>query len=393
MRFNFKLKVKKAIIVILGIILLSVTLSYYANTPDHLDEISSDTINLKGSGISDRIHINNNWTAAIAEGICTGNGTYSDPYIIKDFIITTFPKPGILVENSNAYLIIENCTIGHASDPYGGIELVNVNNSQIINNDCTQNYYGILLKYCNNNTISGNIASDTEGFGYTLGYGIYLSHCKKNIITENTANYSGYLGIGLSYCEDNIIQGNIANNGEKGTGIGLGYCNNSRIMGNIVKNIGIGSSSIFISGIELVYCENNVISDNILSSNNGAGIKITNSAHNTISGNTISNNRYGIWLWYSSSYNMIIGNIINTNTYYGIYLSDKSNHNLILGNNLLENGIYEEYDCNWNLYSNNGLYIYIGTPYSEILLYSSLAIFGVVVVVILEIHRRRTQRL
>lgn len=37
--------------------------------------------------VSGKIHIDNNWTAAKSAGICTGNGTYSEPYVIDDLMV------------------------------------------------------------------------------------------------------------------------------------------------------------------------------------------------------------------------------------------------------------------------------------------------------------------
>ncbi len=42
---------------------------------------------LKSSAFSGKIHIDNNWTTTKAAGICTGNGTYSEPYVIEDLVI------------------------------------------------------------------------------------------------------------------------------------------------------------------------------------------------------------------------------------------------------------------------------------------------------------------
>jgi len=54
---------------------------------EYNDEINLDNKNLKISAISGKIHIDNNWTATKSAGICTGTGTYSDPYVIEDLVI------------------------------------------------------------------------------------------------------------------------------------------------------------------------------------------------------------------------------------------------------------------------------------------------------------------
>ncbi|MFX0139773.1 MAG: hypothetical protein ACFFDN_39400, partial [Candidatus Hodarchaeota archaeon] len=56
------------------------------------DGISLDNENVKISKFSSPIVINDvnpssNWSVAKATGICKGNGTYSEPYVIEDLVI------------------------------------------------------------------------------------------------------------------------------------------------------------------------------------------------------------------------------------------------------------------------------------------------------------------
>ncbi|MHA2039268.1 MAG: right-handed parallel beta-helix repeat-containing protein [Promethearchaeota archaeon] len=364
---------------------------------EYNDEINFDNENLKVSKISGKIHINNNWTEAWNAGICTGNGTFSDPYIIEDLVITTFPESGILIENSSVYLIIENCSIGHAAQPNAGIELANVNNSQIINNDCTLNYHGIYLRNCNNNTISGNTASDTEGSGYTLAIGILLENCSNNIISGNTANYSGDGGIQLRSCDNNVISGNTVNEGKDGFAILLSNCKNNTVSGNTANTVGTPPWNVELytnDGIGIISSANNIITNNIINNNGRAGISLIDSHGNTISRNTANDNQYGIWLRWDNSYNDVAENVVSGNSHHGIFLTDQSNYNSITGNKLSGNAIcVEEANCFGNLYWNNGLCIYIGAPYFEILINTSVIALIIVVVVYFEIKRRKTHRL
>jgi len=114
-----------------------------------------DHENLKISAVSGKIHINNNWSAAKTAGICTGNGTYSEPYVIEDLIIDGGGSGScIWIENSNVFFKIENCTAIN-SGIGAGIRLGNVSNSRLINNNCSDNnYMGIYLRDSNNNTVS-----------------------------------------------------------------------------------------------------------------------------------------------------------------------------------------------------------------------------------------------
>jgi len=153
------------------------------NSTSYNVDYNLDNKNLKISAVSEKIHIDNNWTAAKTALICTGNGTYSEPYIIEDLEIDVEGSGNcILIENSDVYFKIENCTVYNSGPSYhnAGIRLSNVNNSLIISNNCSSNYYGIYLLECNNNTISGNNATNN-------GRGIYLSGSNNTHVSRNNA--------------------------------------------------------------------------------------------------------------------------------------------------------------------------------------------------------------
>ena len=391
-------KGKRVIIVILGFFFIFLIIGFTNNVLKSNHPSNIETIkDLRNSGSSARIHINNNWTEAKAAEICTGSGTYSDPYIIEDFIIITYPESGILIENSNYYLIIRNCTIGHAGAYNGGIELVNVNNSQLIDNDCSANYYGIKLENCNNNTVVGNKASDSESYGYTLAIGIRLWDSNNNNITGNIANYSGHYGIALYESDNNLIAINVANECESGDGIILIGCKNNIISGNTANRNGVMSFLNFgvrnDNGISLFGCEDSIIQNNIANGNTQAGIYLCSSTGITITGNNVELNDKGIWLDYFSDNNLIFTSEIYDNNQYGIYLTRKSNNNIIIKNHLSDNGIcIEEIDCSGNIYWDNGFCIYIGAPILEIIVCSSLATIGIITLIFLEIKRRKTHK-
>ncbi|GAG19391.1 unnamed protein product, partial [marine sediment metagenome] len=50
---------------------------------EYLYEEDSEEL-IKLSGIHPKIHIDNNWSETKAAGICTGTGTFIDPYIIEN---------------------------------------------------------------------------------------------------------------------------------------------------------------------------------------------------------------------------------------------------------------------------------------------------------------------
>ncbi|MFX0011778.1 MAG: right-handed parallel beta-helix repeat-containing protein, partial [Candidatus Hermodarchaeota archaeon] len=156
--------------------------------------------NLQISAVSGKIHINNNWSVAKAAGICTGNGTYSDPYVIEDLEIDAeYSGSCILVENSSVYFRIENCTLYNSGYNSAGILLLNANNSQLFNNNCSSNYhYGLHLRDCNYNNITGN----TVYGGY---YGISLINSNNNVISGNNLNVLWY-GISLGGVNNKVSE-------------------------------------------------------------------------------------------------------------------------------------------------------------------------------------------
>ena len=217
-----------------------------------------DTRTLKSSAISGKIHIDNNWTAAKGVGICTGFGTYSEPYVIEDFIIDVGgPGSCITVENSTEFFRIENCTLFNSGTPIlidGGIKLINVKNGIIVDNNCTLNYKGIYVENSDNITITGNDLNENDDDG------IYLWYSRNITVSGNTVNTNGDDGIYLhDNCNNNTVSGNsVNNNGDDG--IYLWLCNENRITGNTVNNN-------IADGLYLRNSDNNIVSGNTLIGN------------------------------------------------------------------------------------------------------------------------------
>ena len=351
MKSNAKSKI--IILITLGIIFalaLMITINPSFITANS-DVINFDKENLKISATTGKIHIDNNWTDAWSAGICTGNGTYSEPYVIEDLVIDAGGSGScIFIENSKVYFKIENCSLygTESGSRWGaGILLSNVNNSQLIGNNFSSNYCAIYLFYNNyNNTITGNIVNNNGG-------GIYFAESYYNTISGNIINNNIWCGIYLAWSSDNTISGNTV-------------CNNS-------------AEGIYSSGIFLDYSNYNMISGNTLN-NNFRGIALRGN-YNNISGNTANNNNYcGIGLYYSS-YNNISGNTANNNEY-GIFLYICS-YNTISGNNLIGNDeCIVELNCQGNVIQDNDCTFTPSLNYLPSILIISTAIIGVSVFMI-----------
>ena len=287
-------------------------MDYNNKGSEYNDEIYFDNKNLKISAVSEKIHIDNNWTAAKSAGICTGDGTYSEPYIIEDLVIDAESSGScILIENSDVYFRIENCTLYNSGSGAtdAGMLLIYVNKSRLIDNNCFSNYVGIQLYNSTANTISGNTANDND-------YGIVIVYSINNTVSENTENNNIWEGIFIIDCNNNTISGNNANSNYRG--IYLKNSDYNDILGNTANN------------------------------NHDEGIFLIESNNNTISGNTANNNVYGISLW-NSDCNKVSGNIL-------------------LGND----GCIKEANCEGNLIENNDCGIIPG--YNLIFLLGALSV-------------------
>ncbi len=245
--------------------------------------------------------LTNNWSIAKQASICTGNGTYSDPYVIEDLVIESPVKPGgggekcIRIKNSNVFFIIRNCTIINAGS---GISLGSVNNSLIENNTFLVCQYSLSLGDCENNTVANNQIRNSLYGGIGL-----LSSCN-NIISGNFINNNGFEGIELTFSENNTLVGNTIRNGKR-EGISLAYSSFNNISGNSVIN----NSH---SGIGLHKSHNTSVTGNTANYNTYSGLGLSHSNNTSVMGNTFNYNSRGIFL-VSSHYNIVSGNILIKN--------------------------------------------------------------------------------
>ncbi|MEJ2250859.1 MAG: NosD domain-containing protein [Candidatus Lokiarchaeota archaeon] len=242
-----------------------------------------------------------NWTWAESQPWCTGSGTLNKPYIIQNLTINAFGDYGIEIQNSNVYFVIQNCTISNANE---GIYLDTVNNSLIIDNNCSNNEEGIYLEYGDNNNIIHNIINNG-----LMGIDLYES--SNTVIYQNTVNYNNDIGIFAEYeCSDNTITQNDVLNCSYGIDIEE-ECNFNNITSNTVSNS-------MNYGIYLGNDYDNLILNNVISNNGQYGLTLASETYTTISGNIISNNEFGLSLDESSNNNSIYSNFFLKNQLHAV---------------------------------------------------------------------------
>ncbi len=407
MMISYKKLQKRRLFTLFGLFLIIFCLILFEFIPlmfkikKQSNEIILENKFSKNSQITGKITISGNWSATKSAGICSGSGTYSDPYVIKELIIDGGGGGvGIVIVNSKKiFFRIEKCIIFNC---WYGIRLLRSCNGTLLNNNCSNNENGIYLDgwtdnprftheeyltfYCMNNTLINNCVNNNEY------YGILMRHSDNNSIISNDINYNengiyiSYIigggnntiiynsliankehGIFLEIGADNVIKENImiscgffswdkliftynvidttnlvngghlyfyANmtdlNDDNFLNAGQIYlvnCNNS-----IISNLDLSDGSVSISLFE---CRDIKITHNNLSSNNLFGIYLENCDNITIAKNLINENLEGIDT-FSLSNSVISENEVNNNYgMYGIYIN--GHNNLISRNNIKNN--------------------------------------------------------
>lgn len=267
---------------------------------------------------------NYNWSkTALENDWCTGSGTWSDPYIIKDIEIDGESMySGIEIRNSNVYFKIENCTLHDLS--YDGIRLVNTTNSLIHNNTIyNANYNAILLQSSNNHTISLNKIWHINSMYSSSG--IFLMFSNDSKIYQNSIKEL-YMGIMSGYNIGNMILNN-----------------------NVTNSLG---------GIVTAYTLNNTMKNNYLF-NNTYGIILQETNETIIKENqAIENEFFGIFLWgYITGChdNTITQNQIYDNDLFGVALNSQTSHNVIFLNEFVGNGVNAQDNGTLNEWDNGAI--------------------------------------
>ena len=209
----------------------------------------NNDIDIKSSSISPRIHIDGNsgWLDFKNAGNCSGDGTSSNPYIINFFEIDGGGSDTcILIENSNAYFFITNCTLNYCTD--AGIKLYNVVNANIENNTVYNDKYGISLERSHDNNIVGN--------KFVNKYGIAIRDSHNNRFYMNdlvSTNYNAYFDRNSTFIWNTINKIIYLYNGNTYTNYLGNYWN--QYHGSDINGDGIGETPIIFTDGDVQYID------------------------------------------------------------------------------------------------------------------------------------------
>lgn len=239
----------------------------------------------------------------------SGSGTLENPYIIKGYEITETDYFGIEIRNSTVNFVIQDVLIN--TERRSGILLFNVTNGLIEKCTIKENVFGIVSADTSKSTFNENKFSNND-------VGIYLFNSTKNTIKNNNASFSTGEGILLANSYENLISDNTLLQNDYA--IGFRDSDENTIIGNKAQN-------------------------------NNVGIQIVNSHSNNFTQNFIKYNDIGLNFVNNCTRNIVTKNIISSNDASGIILFS-SNNNSFYQNNIFDNGNQLETSFSFNTWNN-----------------------------------------
>ena len=151
-----------------------------------------------------------------------------------------------------------------------------IQNNSFSGNDVS----GLLLSTITNSSIVGNTFRQTADTGaYTLA-GLTLAYSDNNTVTGNTASDNYYIGISIEDSDYNTVSGNVCSNSETGIGIILWYSSHY----NTIQNNKCYNNDTFGIAIE-AGSNNNQVTNNDLAGNGDGGLADAGTGTITAAGN------------------------------------------------------------------------------------------------------------
>lgn len=250
-----------------------------------------------------------------------GTGDPGTPYIIENYIISTFSTFGISIESVSKYFIIRNCYIENQND---GIRIDNVETgrTRIENTICINNENGI------NIVNSGEVTLVDNRLEFNSDTGLYVENCAGSTFTNNTCSNNNDDGIHIRFSDTPQITENVChNNYEQAIEVRdstLPVLQNNTVYSNL-------------NGISLLRADFADVSNNEVYDTIQIGIGITDSEQVNVEHNICYNNMYGLDISECGT------SLINNNTLYdngrvGIEIS-QSYYSTISYNNLTRNSL------------------------------------------------------
>lgn len=217
---------KRIVLTILITLLLNFTIyPIYRNVTDLENEKKNlDFLKPFSAEIHSKIYIDGN---SALDAFCSGDGTdglsWASAHVIEDYEIDAeFSGSGIEIRYTDAYLIIDNCTVVNSGTIEGdaGISIWSCSNIKVMN---------CIIDYCENaifladNSLNNIVINNT--IRYTSGFAAISIGGHHNQILNNTLTDNDCYSINLFESEHNVISGNILINNEGGIQVEYSHSN------------------------------------------------------------------------------------------------------------------------------------------------------------------------
>jgi parallel beta-helix repeat protein len=354
---------------ILSALLMATSFSVLSASPIHGNQAVKTKISAYLTHAPIMIIGNSDFTPS--NGVTSGSGTASNPYIIENWEIASASANGIEVKYATVHFIVRNC---YVHDSVGnGINIYSCENADVKDNICTlnggygtyleeiyghnitgntcsgNNDTGLYLDYCDGNTVTDNICCDNFyywGENRIHKEGMLIFGSNGNVFRNNTCSNDSY-GVNMQMADSNVFRNNTYSNNKYG-GMYIGESHGTILRNNTFVNGGISfyiyaeqledwttldiDTSNTVNSKPIYYCKfqsggmslpsqigqivlvncSNLRLENLNISNASCGIWLSMCNNITVSNNTLSNNsEHGITLLASSD------NYISNNTCYG----------------------------------------------------------------------------
>ncbi len=237
-----------------------------------------------------------------------GTGDENTPYRIEGYSITDANFELIVIENTEAYFIIQNNYLDSISRSLDAIYMRNAKNGIVHANIAVNNRHGIFLdKGCQSINITNNLVEDSSESGIRINSSTNIK------VLYNEVNQNTYNGIWANWSKYVDVVNNTVYDDE--LGVWLENTNSSSIIGNALYG---NDNAIWIS-------------------NNSNSNKVTfNRIYDPLD---LNPNTCGIHLSHNAHLNDILNNTISNSAEHAFYVEATSGNNTIKWNSFIDNNI------------------------------------------------------
>ena len=237
-----------------------------------------------------------------------GTGDENTPYRIEGYNITNSNFELIVIENTEAFFVIQNNYLDSITSELDAIYIRNAKNGLVYGNVVVNNRHGIFLDTgCQAINVTNNVVEDSSQSG------IRVNSSTQIVINYNEVYQNTYNGIWANVSADLDIRNNTVYDDE--LGIWLETTNSSKVVGNTLFG---NDNAMWIS--------NHSNSNDIM-------------LNRIFDPQDLDPNTCGIHLSHNAHENLILNNTISNSTEHGFYVEGTSGNNTIKWNSFIGNNV------------------------------------------------------